>query len=146
MPHPDRVKHSGTIGDVFGHRFVLEMRKGNILADIGPKGVEHFRLKTGRQVNIEGKKTPSEVKVRSISRSDGKTVVIDHPKHSPEQTTTDLSKALRAVKKAGFDAIGEPRRKPRHFEILARNSNGTEVELHVELDGHIRKRKKLLAA
>ena len=35
--------------------------------------------------------------------------------------------------------MGEPRRKPKHFEILGRDAAGDLVELHVELEGTLRK-------
>ena len=47
---------------------------------------------------------------------------------------------MAAVERAGFAAIGAPRRKPKHFEVLARR-DGRLTECHVELDGHIRKEK-----
>ncbi|MGO9005040.1 MAG: hypothetical protein ACLQIQ_21670 [Beijerinckiaceae bacterium] len=80
MPHHEQVNHSGTVGDVFAHRFVLEMSNGNVLADLRPKGAEMFRLKKGEHVRIEGEKKPSEIKVHTISREGGERVVIDHPK------------------------------------------------------------------
>ncbi|MGO9005039.1 MAG: hypothetical protein ACLQIQ_21665 [Beijerinckiaceae bacterium] len=38
---------------------------------------------------------------------------------------------------------GEPHRKPKHFEVRAHNAKGQGVELDIELDGHIRKEKKV---
>jgi hypothetical protein len=47
-----------------------------------------------------------------------------------------------AANKAGFKVLGEPRRKPKHFEVLG-VKQGEAVELHIELDGHIRKSKSV---
>ena len=47
---------------------------------------------------------------------------------------------LEAVRAAGFEPSGTPRRKPKHFEIDGRR-DGKPYELHVELDGRIRKTK-----
>jgi hypothetical protein len=143
MPHHEQVKHSGTVGDVFAHRFVLEMSNGNVLADLGPRGAETFRLKEGEHVHIEGEKKPSEIKLRAISRDGGERLVIDHPKPPHEHEFADPKIALRAAEQAGFDVIGEPHRKPKHFEVRAHNSKRQMVELHIELDGHIRKEKRV---
>ena len=53
----------------------------------------------------------------------------------------DAGTAVRADRSAGDGTEpGEPRRKPKHFEILGLR-NGRHSELHVELDGRIRKSK-----
>ena len=39
--------------------------------------------------------------------------------------------------------IAEPRRKPKHFEILGRDAAGGYVELHIELAGALRKTRPL---
>ena len=41
---------------------------------------------------------------------------------------------------AGFEPLGQPRRKPKHFEVLTRR-NHRLTELHIELNGNIRKIK-----
>ena len=53
-----------------------------------------------------------------------------------------LIRALRSrpPQNAGFEPVGQPRRKPKHFEVLGRR-NDELTELHIELDGNIRKRK-----
>jgi len=147
MPHHKQVKYSGVVGDVFAHRFVLETSEGHLLADLGPRGAEMFPLEKGRHVHIEGEKKPSEIKVHTISPDGGKPVSIAHPKpphhDGPHHPFADPSIALKAASKAGFEIVGEPHRKPKHFELRARDSKGHEVELHIELDGHIRKEKRI---
>jgi len=39
----------------------------------------------------------------------------------------------------GFEVVGNPRRKPKHFEILGRDAAGDFVEMHIELGGALRK-------
>jgi hypothetical protein len=95
-------------------------------------------------VEIEGEQKPSELKVLHFSR-DGRSYAIQHKeKHGPhkhsEHEHADPGAALSAVGAAGYDILAKPRRKPKHFEILGKH-NGKIVELHVELDGHIRKEK-----
>lgn len=64
-----------------------------------------------------------------------------HAGHRHEEA--DPALALRAADAAGFSAKGAPRRKPKHFEVLARRSDGPWVELHIDLDGGLYKVKAL---
>jgi hypothetical protein len=49
--------------------------------------------------------------------------------------------ALKTAEANGFAVVGKPRRKPKHFEVLGRDAAGDMVELHIELDGALRKTK-----
>ncbi len=139
---------SGKILHLFAHRFVVQTTKGAILADITPKGGEQIALKVGDTVTLEGEQKPSELKVSKLTRG-RKTVRIEHKKkphhddhhhHAP----ADPAIVLKAAKAAGYKPIGQPRRKPKHFEVLGRR-DGRFTELHIELDGHIRKTKPATA-
>jgi len=148
MRHEEKTL-SGRVTDVFAHRFVVETANGKVLADLTPKGAEGFRLKAGDHVEIAGEMKPSEIKVRSIARNGAAPVVIDHPpkpphpaRHHPHEPA-DPSAALRTVRAKGFVVLGEPRRRPKHFEILGRDAAGKLAELHIELDGAFRKMRPL---
>lgn len=152
MPPHQMVSYDGTIGDIFAHRFVLATAEGNILADLGPKGAEVFSLVKGDRVRITGEKKPSEVKVHTIAPEGRDAVVLEkhprdkHPQHKhphehPQHEHVDPQIALRAADEAGFAILGEPHRKPKHFELRAPDAKGQDFELHIELDGRIRKQK-----
>ena len=47
---------------------------------------------------------------------------------------------MKAARDAGFEPLSQPRRKPKHFEVLGRRDYRLS-ELHVELNGRIRKLK-----
>ena len=51
---------------------------------------------------------------------------------------------MKSARNAGYEPIGDPRRKPKHFAVLGRRDNKL-TELHIELDGHIRKMKDVAA-
>lgn len=140
MPHHQIIKVAGKITHVFGHRFVVQTDREAILADITPKGLEQIELRLGDEVELSGEQKPSELKVAVFTR-DGHAVTIAHKdKHHDHIGSADPKIALRAARDAGFTTRGEPRRKPKHFEVLGeRDSHFTE--LHIELDGHIRKMK-----
>lgn len=142
MPH-DHVKLAGKITHVFAHRFVVKTAEGAILADVTPHGAEIVKLRIGDDVALEGERKPSELKVTRFTRG-GQSVEIEHKKKHDHHHHDDADPkvAIRAVRAAGFEPIGEPRRKPKHFEVLGLR-NGRHSELHVELDGRIRKTKPI---
>ncbi len=135
------IKLFGKVTHIFAHRFVVQGSRGAVLADLTPHGAELVDLRIGAEVELEGEKKPSELKVTRFA-SAGRSVTIahkkklDHPHHEP----ADPVIALEAVRAAGFKPEGTPHRKPKHFEIQACR-DGKGYELHVELDGRIRKTK-----
>jgi hypothetical protein len=110
-----------------------------VLADLTPRGLEQIELRLGDNVELSGEQKPSELKVTRFTRN-GRTVTIAHKEKHHDHGDADPKVALNAARDAGFATLGEPRRKPKHFEVLGeRDSRFTE--LHIELDGHIRKMK-----
>ncbi len=152
MSEDNPMSVAGEVTDTFVHRFVVRTATGKVLADLGPKGVERIALREGDRVELWGEMKRSELKVHRITRAGGQPIEIDHEKPHPrhpntarpmpgEQTAADPAPALRTVAENGFTVLGTPRRKPKHFEILGRGRAGELVELHVDLDGHLRKSK-----
>lgn len=128
----------GVVDAVFAHRFVLKRADGTrLLADLGPKGLDAFPLVEGATVAIEGEAKPSETKVTRITPKGGASVAIVHGR---SRDGIEPAEVLASVQRAGLDPVGEPRRKPKHFEVLARRG-GNLFEVHVETDGAIRKEK-----
>ena len=151
----DTVTLSGTVRHIFAHRFALDTDAGTVLADLGPKGAEAVSLAEGDAVTLSGERKPSEIKVHSLTR-DGRTVAIprggkpkdgDEPKRGrhPDHAPADPRIARATAETAGLHPVGEPRRRPRHFEMLARDAEGGHHELHVALDGALRKRRPVAA-
>ncbi len=139
MPDHHTIAITGKITHVFGHRFVVETSHGAVLADITPKGVEQHALRVGEDVSLWGEQKPSELKVSRLTV--GKTtIVIEHKKPHDHHPHAEAGDALKAAREAGFEPLGQPRRKPKHFEVLGRR-NRQLTELHIELDGRIRKMK-----
>jgi hypothetical protein len=140
MPDHHTLAVSGRITHVFGHRFVVQTDREAILADVTPKGLEQIELHVGDSVELAGEMKPTELKVVRFTR-DGRTITIAHKeKHHGHHDNADPNDALKAATAAGFATLGEPRRKPRHFEVLGKR-DARFTELHIELDGHIRKMK-----
>jgi hypothetical protein len=140
MPDHHTTSITGKITHIFGHRFVVETSRGAVLADITPEGLKQHVLHLGEDVSLSGEMKPSELKV-SLLQTGKVTVTIAHKKkphdhHPPAEPNV----ALKAARDAGFETLGEPRRKPKHFEVLGRR-NRELTELHIELNGHVRKMK-----
>ncbi len=137
-------KITGKITHVFAHRFVVQTGGGAVLADITPKGAEQISLLPGIEVSLEGEMKPSEMKVTRLTRGD-QTIHIEHKKkHEKDHAPANPAVVLASARAAGFEPLGEPRRKPKHFEVLGRKRDEL-TELHIELDGHIRKLKPVRA-
>jgi hypothetical protein len=139
MPHHQTVIVAGKITHIFGHRFVVQTDREPVLADLTPRGLEQIELRIGDSVELSGEKKPSELKVTHFTRA-GRTVTIAHKEKHHDHPDADPKEALKAARAAGFATLGEPRRKPKHFEVLGQR-DAHFTELHIELDGHIRKMK-----
>ena len=139
MPNHAMVTRKGRVTDIFAHRFVLKTSNGNILADLGPDGVKAVALTSGDEIELEGEVRPSEVKVLRLTRG---SETFEIAPHKADGRTMDEKVALKAVVDHGYDPVGAPRRRPKHFEILGRKA-GVLAEFHVEGDGHIRKAKPI---
>jgi hypothetical protein len=84
---------------------------------------------------LEGEQKPSEIKVSKLERN-GETFAIGHGPHDTREHEADPAIAIKTAEDAGYQVIGGPRRKPKHFEVLGKK--GTEFEeLHIELDGGV---------
>ena len=139
MPDHPMTKISGKITHIFGHRFVVQAAGEAMLADLTPDGAEQVRLRIGDEVQLTGEMKPTELKVSSFTSGANK-VTIAHKKKHEAHVQADPRQALKAAHEAGYQPLGEPRCKPKHFEVLGRRDKEL-TELHIELDGHIRKAK-----
>lgn len=145
MSQSEMTTVSGDVTDVFAHRFVVRTATGTVLADLGPRGTERIKLNKGDHVELLGEKNPSELKVVRVAKSGAEPVVIEHGKPAGHLQDADPAAAIRTVEANGFVVVGHPRRKPKHFEILGRDKGDGFVELHVGIDGTLRKSKPVSA-
>jgi hypothetical protein len=145
MPHHEKHPKTEAVGEVthvFSHRFVLQTDSEAVLADLTPHGLAMVSLRVGDRVSIEGEQKPSEIKVRKLER-DGAAFEIGEDSHKEHKhPPADPKLAAKAATSAGYEVIGELRRKPKHFEALAKKE-GLFTELHIDLDGDIRKSKPI---
>ncbi len=141
----DPITLSGTVLHVFAHRFTLTTENGTILADLGPKGSDLAKIVIGDTLTITGEQKPSEIKVQRVRRK-GLDIDIPHGgKGDHDHAAVDPNVARESAVKAGLTPLGDPLRRPKHVEILARDADGRHHELHVERDGTVRKRKPVSA-
>lgn len=145
MLHQD-IHVRGTVRDLFAHRFTLETDQGLLLADLTPEGLDLISLSSGDSIEIAGERRPSEIKVRHLTRGETTIAIAPKPKpgkHQGLEAEADPEKAIDAVRQAGFEPNGEPRRKPKHFEIDAAK-DGKLFEMHVTFAGEVRHAKPRL--
>jgi hypothetical protein len=143
MPHHEKHLNIAAVGEithVFAHRFVLKTVSESVLADLTPRGLETIALRVGDKVAIEGEQKPSEIKVSKLERNGETFEIEDGPRDGHKHAPANPAIATQAAMSAGYEVIGEPRRKPKHFEVLGRKRT-LFAELHIELDGDIRKSK-----
>lgn len=151
MPHHPIIAVTGRITHVFAHRFVVETKRGAVLADVTPHGLDLVTLRKGTAVSLEGEMKPSELKVHRFA-SGRKTVTIEHhkphhhhgPHHHHHHEPADPKVARASARAAGYEVMSEPQRHPKHFEVLGRQ-NRRFTELHIDLDGEIYKWKPVRA-
>jgi hypothetical protein len=142
--HKRQGSISGKVTAVFAHRFVVESSDGQFLANIGSDAVGRIGLRRGDKVTLKGKLKPAEIKVTEIEKDAGKPIRIERKKkhgHDERRDYRDPGDAIAAVTREGYEVMGEPRRKPQHFQILGRSANGDFTEFHVGFGGAIRKHK-----
>ena len=122
MPHQEKhtkVTAAGEITHVFGHRFVLKTGSKSVLADLTPRGLEVVGLRTGDRVALEGEQKPSAIKVSKLERN-GETFAIGHGPPDTREHEADRAIAIKTAEDAGYQVIGGPHRKPKHFEVLGK--------------------------
>jgi hypothetical protein len=142
--HKRQASISGTVAAVFAHRFVVESSDGQFLANIGSDAVGRIGLRRGDKVTLKGKLKPAEIKVTEIEKGAGEPIHIERKKkhgHDERRDYQDPSDAIAAVIRKGFEVMGEPRRKPKHFQISGRSATGDFTEFQVGFGGTIRKHK-----
>jgi len=139
----DMQEVSGTVWAVFGHRLAIEGTGGRFLADLGPKDAKGIAVAVGDAVLLKGERKPTEIKVTSIALNGTAAREITWPM-KPEHGEAGPSVAIAAARAEGYVVEGEPKRKPRHFEIVGAK-DGAHHELHIEFDGTIRKVKPIAA-
>ena len=124
-------RSSGTVVDVFVHRFTLDTGDGKILADLGPRASDAMTLRPGSKVIIEGDRKPSEVKVTRIA-IDGAEPIDVPGMDSDVEWNSERAKAIAQAE--GYAIIGGLSAKKKHFEAKAKKGPKT-VDIHIHRDG-----------
>ncbi len=143
----------GTVGEVFGDKFVLRDNSGAILVKLGPDAVRRIEVQPGERLTVIGKpKGMGSFDAFTLVRENGERIEVrpvpgPMPRSERERRAeTRMAPAqisereLRARLAAlGYSDVRDIERKPRHFEVTARNPRGERVELHVDYEGSVYK-------
>ena len=143
MPHQEKHPKVNAAGEITHFRASVRAEDGGKVrisrldaVRVASRGPPHRD-----RVALEGEQKPSEIKLSKLERN-GKTFAIDHGLHGAHEDEADPAIAIKTAEDAGYQAIGGPRRKPKHFEVLGKKGAEFE-ELHIELDGGVRKTKRV---
>jgi hypothetical protein len=146
----DVVELTGTVEDVFAHRFTLNTDEGKKLVDLGPGGERELALSAGQTVGVKGEDKPGEFRVKEVRVADGEWQPVKsgdkHPPKPPhdkghehgdakgdEAELTD-EHVTKLLDEEGYSDHAERIRKPRHVEVVA-TKDGQHHKLHVHKDG-----------
>ena len=130
----NRSSFTGTITDVFAHRFVIDTGESRLLADIGPEAAERIVLKAGLKVKIEGERKPSEIKVERIAVGSGDFQPAHKPGPGHHENDFSAKEATLLAKSEGYKIVGELLPKKKHYEASA-TKGGRSYNIHIHRDG-----------
>lgn len=146
----DVVELTGTVEDVFAHRFTLSTEKGKKLVDLGPGSERELVLSAGQTVSVKGEEKPGEFKAREVRVADGEWQSVKsgdkHPPKPPRDTEPEHGDAkndeaeltdhhvTKLLDEEGYTDHAERIRKPKHVEVVA-TKDGQRHKLHVHKDG-----------
>ena len=144
------VELSGTIGDVFAHRFSLKTAEGAKLIDLGPGGERDLELEAGQKVAIRVEEKLSEVKANEIRIAAGEwrpvqaggkpaasgSTSSDAKSNDRDDTASWMTEETvrRQLDEAGYTGHGDLVRKPKHVEVEA-EKDGKRHTVHIHKDG-----------
>lgn len=153
------VTIEGRVTDVFGNKFVLEDSSGRTLVETGPAWHSRIEVRTGERLKVVGRPENGGFDAFRITRESGQEIVVrsadgpppwaGRPKHDRraerdyEPTRFAMGDLEKRLKDRGYTMRGEAERKPKHVEVVAQNSRGEMVELHIGLDGDVYKERML---
>lgn len=147
LANAEDVDIKGSVGDVFGHRVVLDADSKKYLVNLGPKISELGTVKSGDKLSVKGDLTKSgEVRAYTITLADGKELDVAKDKKSWREWllgedsgkhatfTADDAKKLASDK--GYTLQGEPVAEKKHFKAKA-TKDGKSFDIDLHRDGKI---------
>lgn len=138
---------TGTVTDTFGHRFVVDDGSKKSLVNIGRNGGETVSIKTGDKLTVDGVMTDAgELRAARVAVGSQPAVDLPGAKSWWQKLTGAKGKdgkpfgpleAKAEVTKAGYETVGEPKAKKKHFEVLVKK-DGQFFEVHAHRNGDVK--------
>lgn len=161
LPQSEGVTIRGEVTEVFGNKFVLRDATGRVLVETGPHWYHRIEVKTGETVTVTGRpEANGGFDAFTVQRGNSAPVEIRRP-HGPPPWAGKKHHALKGasasrvepavlseaslrqiVERGGYKYGGSVDRKPKHYEVLAENPHGEQVELHIDFGGTIYKEER----
>ncbi|MCC7272360.1 MAG: PepSY domain-containing protein [Alphaproteobacteria bacterium] len=165
---PGGITITGTVGDVFGNKFVLQDDSGKVLVESGPEWHRRIAVQPGEKVTVSGRPGPGGFEAFAITRADGTRIEVRPaggpppwggaradrgpgpgpgpdgrgPRHVAPPDEKSRAELTEILGRAGYRDITDFDRKRHHFEVEARNRYGEKVEVHIDFAGNIYKEKR----
>lgn len=147
------MKVQGKIGDVFGHRAVVETANGKVLVNFGPKSQELKMLKPSAEVTVDGDmKKSGEIHARTVKLGADEIILAKDKQTWREWLLGDdddkpftEAEARRIATEKGYKVSGDLSADKRHFTGTATDKDGKTVEVDIHGNGDVKARSPFTA-
>lgn len=141
----------GTVGEVFGNKFVLRDDTGAVLVEAGPEWFRRLEVRPGERLTVIGKPDGTRsFDAFTIVRENGERIEVrpavgPAPWSGGERRSEARAELARVSEQAirerlaalGYRDIRKVEHKRSGFEVEGWNARGERVELHLDRDGNI---------
>jgi hypothetical protein len=144
----EQAKINGTVGDIFGSRFVLETASGRVLVELSPKGADKVTIKAGDKIDVEGDRRANQIRAQRVTLANGQAYTIAKKTRTWREFVTGTAakpdgkavfgsaEAKNIATTAGYAVATEPVSEKKHFAVQA-NKDAKAFDLKIFRDGRV---------
>ncbi len=140
------IKTRGRVAEIFGDKFILQDDTGRALVELGPRAHQEELVDVGKDVVVEGCFKHGFIHATALTTR-GRRRTLARKAGPGKHHAAEYSRAivLAAAAKAGFSDARIIDAKKHHAEVIAKDKTGVEYELHIEFDGKLRHKTRVVA-
>jgi hypothetical protein len=144
----EQTKINGTVGDVFGSRFVLETSSGKVLVELSPKGADKVALKAGDKIDVEGDRRANQLRAQRVTLANGQAYTITKKTRTWREFVTGTAakpdvkaafgsaEAKNIATTEGYNVAADPVPEKKHFAVQA-TKDAKAFDLKIFRDGRV---------